>query len=107
MENKDLKKLEYLKNEFKKFPAGVIITAIGFTLTGLVLSKAWGWYIVPIGMPNISMVQAIGIDLIVTYMTMQPRNSNDTPTELGKMLINAVGIPLAFLFWAWIIHFFM
>lgn len=73
---------------------------------GLVLSVLWGWFAVPtFGLPSISFVPAMGISLVVSFLTHQPQsNKND---ESGKILALGALMPLLALGAGWIIHQWM
>ena len=83
-------------------------------LNGYVLSVLWGWFMVPtFGLPDLSVAAAVGISLIVRYLTDQhkssePKNEGET---FGEKFGTAIGIailaPLFALFFGWIIHLFM
>lgn len=38
-------------------------------LSGVVLNDLWDWFIVPLGVPGIPLAQAMGLSLIVSYLT--------------------------------------
>jgi len=41
----------------------------GFFLSNFILTKLWGWFVVPIfSVPQISMVQSMGLTLLVGYV---------------------------------------
>ena len=46
--------------------------AFSALLTGLTVEMLWDWFIVPVfGLPTLSLSHAIGLALLVSYMTVQ------------------------------------
>jgi len=92
---------------------GLAILVIGLIVKGYVLGALWGWFIVPVfGLPKLSVPSAIGIALIVSYLTTQKIETNNgdkgVSEKYGKQVIIAILYPLFILFLSWIIHqFFM
>ena len=76
-------------------------------LGGWVISILWGWFIVPaFGLPAISIPTAIGIDLLVTYMTWHGGKEDDSST--GKTFLMVLVCPGTMLLIGWVVHrFFM
>ncbi len=82
-----------------------IIVAVYF-LDGFVLKLLWGWFIVTtFGLPAISLAQAIGISMIVNYLTIQhiPR----TDQERAEMYSYSLTSPVIVVFAGWIVHLFL
>lgn len=80
-------------------------------LRGLALSILWGWFIVPLGTPVLSVAQAVGIILIVDVLIIFP-STEKSEIEDRKWYIPArnilIGIvTLWLLFFGWIAHLFM
>lgn len=50
-------------------------------LRGWVILSLWGWFILPLGAPNIQMSQALGIALILSFVTTHSFNLKDKTTE--------------------------
>ena len=91
------------------FSAVIVVSAV---LNGWVLSIMWGWFFVPVlGLPSLSVVQAIGIAMVISYLTSHrdpESNSNeDAGEKFGKAVAHAIFYPLFTLFVAWIVHLFM
>lgn len=91
----------------------VTLMVVGAVLNGYALSVLWGWFVVPtFGAPPLLIVPAIGISLVVSYLTHQMPNSKDEDDRaFGQMVAHRTGItigkPLFALFFGWIIHLFM
>ena len=90
----------------------VALLVISSVLNGWVLSILWGWFFVPVlDLPQLSTIQAIGIAMVVSYLTYQHIESDsskdDTTTALVKAFFMAIFRPLLTLLFAWIVHMFM
>ncbi len=44
---------------------------------GFVLSYLWTWFLVPLGVPDIGIIHAIGISMIASFLTSQYINNKD------------------------------
>jgi len=63
------------------------VIAVLAVLNGWVVSVLWGWFIVPLfSLPTLSIVQAIGLGMVVSYMT-QPINFDQEEGELTKKIL--------------------
>lgn len=50
----------------------VIIASFGaIFLKGFVLSKLWGWFLVPLGVPEIGFAHSIGVCILISFLTFQ------------------------------------
>lgn len=57
---------------------GAILVVIGTTIfRGLTLSVLWGWFIVPLGVVSIGIPMAIGIAMIIGFVTYQDVTTKD------------------------------
>ena len=90
------------------------IVILGYIVSGLVLSILWGWFMVPIfEVPEISIVEAIGITLIVHLFMRSLATKADTDeesetsTKVGKMLARSFVAPFITLVIGWIVLQFM
>jgi hypothetical protein len=76
-------------------------------LQGYVVSQLWLWFIVPLGVVNISVAHGIGIALIVSYLTARINGATD-PAIKGWTLFLANVFGALFVWgFAYIIHLFM
>jgi hypothetical protein len=60
-------------------------------LGGWAISKVWGWFAVPLGAPVLSLVNAIGLDILSSLFLigLSPMLLRDpTPPEYRKMALN-------------------
>jgi len=49
----------------------LFVMLVGSLFRGFVLAKMWLWFIVPFGVVELSVVHAIGLSLIVSFLTFQ------------------------------------
>jgi len=79
---------------------------------GYVLSVLWGWFIVPVfHLPVLSIATAIGLCLIITFLTHQPNSKDDSEDSAWDSFTSSIRIaflgPLMALFAGWILTFFL
>jgi hypothetical protein len=73
---------------------------------GFVLSILWGWFMVPLfGLPALNIPFAIGIALVVGFLTHQSSNENEK-TDWGNSITMAVMYPALILLVGWVVTFF-
>lgn len=91
--------------ENKKIIA-ILLTAIpGIIWSGFVIKILWIWFMVPLGLIEISLAHAIGIDIIITFMVSHSVDiKNKTTTELISKMISK---PALMLFMGFIAKSFM
>jgi hypothetical protein len=78
--------------------------------SGYVLSVLWGWFLVPLlGLPEITISGAIGIAIIVGYLTHQTQPTEDE--SFRDRMFEAIGMaifkPTFVLFIGWLVTFWM
>ena len=84
----------------------IVLTIVASLLDGVALKLLWGWFMVPtLGLPVISLVQAIGIGIVIGLLTQQhiPRNAD----EYKELLVYAVITPVLATAFGWVVHLFM
>ena len=61
----------------------IVVTLVPSLLVyGYVLSCLWAWFMVPqFGLPALSLVSAIGVSLVTTYMSSGRRNGREIEKE--------------------------
>ena len=89
-----------------------MVMFISSILNGYVLSILWGWFIVPtLGAPTLSTVPAIGIALVVAYLTYQVSDCEKVKREFSEEVERFFGLvvlrPLLTLLFGWAVHLFM
>lgn len=93
----------------------LIWLTISSVFGGWVLSLLWGWFMVPVfHLPQLTIVPAIGIILIVRYLASGVEIDDEKGEGLDKkvkkflrrLYLSIVRIAIVLLF-GWIVHFFM
>ncbi len=98
---------------FTRFIGTLVLMAIGYVFSGYALSILWGWFMVPVfELPEISVVPAIGIIIVVGYLTKQygiiDEDKNESfETRFLKDFVKAIFVPAYSLFLGYIVHLFM
>ena len=94
--------------------AAAAIVVLGAIMRGFVLKKLWGWFVIPLfpSAPAVSIAQAIGISLVVGYLTHQDSESkseSSASSAKGVMAFALLGLfiqsAIVFLF-GWVTHLF-
>jgi len=72
----------------------ITVTFIGLFVTslyrGFVLSLCWVWFVVPFGTPAISIAHAMGISLVVGFLTSKSGKKPDTDDEFAEVLMRGL-----------------
>lgn len=97
---------------FGLIPALFLVLALSSILNGWVLSILWGWFISPVfGVPLITVGQAIGLAMVISYLTYQHVDSNtkkeDTTTQYVSIFVALILRPFITLGIAYIVHLFV
>lgn len=82
-----------------------VLAVVLCVLCGATIMVMWNWFIVPLGLPVIGLVQALGIDMLVTFIVTTHINSK--PDPFWERWITAMTFALFTLFFGWLLHFFM
>ncbi len=89
---------------------GILVILAGQLLRGYVVFKLWGWFCVPaLGLPPIGIAAAIGITLLVSYLTVQ-EGGYVKETDRKKNLItafNALLMPFMILLIGYVAHLYL
>lgn len=68
----------------------VILMALSACWSGYALSVLWSWFFVPtFSLPVISIPAAIGIAIVVGYMTKQDQEAKTDGESFGEVLVKA------------------
>lgn len=73
-----------------------ILSVVLSMLCGATIMFMWNWFVVPLGLPMIGLVQALGLDTLITF-----------PGPFWDRWIIAITYALLTLFSGWLLHFFM
>jgi len=79
-------------------------------LNGWALSVMWGWFFVPLGLPAIGVVWAIGIAGTVAMLTRKDSNTkseDNAQEQLAYNVLKAFITPLVCVGIGWLVHLFM
>lgn len=84
---------------------------LGVLLGGWVLTVLWGWFIVPtFHLPWLGIVSAIGINLVVRFLTFQVIDIKPPERTTGERWAYSIAVglsPLVSLGAGWVVHLFM
>ena len=89
---------------------GVIV--LSALVNGWTLSILWKWFMVPVfGLPMLSIPQAIGIAMVIGYLTFQNNDAQEKERSTTERVIFWVALivlrPLITLAFGWIVHQYM
>ena len=77
-------------------------------LNGWVLLNFWNWFILPLGMPEITFGLSVGFCIMISFITQKYEKPEEETTEAKIMRIgSAILNPFLFLATGWIIHLFL
>ncbi len=68
---------------------GVIYLIFIGVLTGIVLSSLWGWFVVPLGYPQISIFHALGLTTLISILRFDSVKQT-TPDGIKDALLKPV-----------------
>lgn len=90
----------------------VVLLIFSSIFNGYALSVLWGWFVVPtFHLPTLSLVQAIGLAMILTYLTYQHVDAKKGDESFGEMMAKAFPLtlirPSFALLFGYVLHKFM
>lgn len=72
-----------------------VLFPLGVMWSGYALSKLWAWFLVPaLGVPALSIPAAIGLAMVVSYMTYQPTKDDPDKDATEKAIEGALWLAL-------------
>jgi len=88
----------------------VALIVLSVALNGFALSLLWDWFIVPVfGLPKLPVTSAIGLSLVVGYLTHQL--PNEDTRSFGKTMAREVCLavfkPSLALLFGWVLRWFI
>lgn len=87
---------------------GIIVVSILSTLlNGFVFQTLWGWFIVPFGITPLGLAHAIGVALVIRFLTYQYDAQSDKADAFANGVLYAIVAPLIALLMGWIVHSFI
>lgn len=91
----------------------LILTPVFLVIDGWILRELWTWYMMPLGIPGITLVHSIGLGIVFRMLTVRISDSRDKP-EPGKLLkyyteqcYKRLLVLTLFIFLGWVVHQFM
>lgn len=85
----------------------LIIVVVGIPISMLnahVLTQLWGWFLVPAGLPALAFKTALGVSIIVSFLTHNPlatesTDSDDAPAYAKAFARLGVNLFAVLVFW--------
>lgn len=68
---------------------GLALIVVLLAVNGFVLSWLWQWFVVPLGVGQISIAQAFGLSLLVSYAV--PTYQSKESTKFSEVVVKAMG----------------
>jgi hypothetical protein len=88
------------------------LIALSSVWRGYVLTVLWAWFVVPtFGLPALALAPAIGLSLVVSFLTHQLTSKEDDKRDFSDRMARAIGVvllmPLFVLGIGWVVRQFM
>lgn len=102
--------MEALAIVFAGFAGIVAVVVIASLMRGWALSVLWGWFLVPLGLPGLNIPTAIGISLVVSFLTHQTHDDDKERTfseRMFRLFGAAILTPLLGVFIGWVVKHFL
>ena len=82
-----------------------LAAAVGTILNGWALMTLWGWFLVPLGAPSLTLLGAIGVAIVVSFLVSHSSGETKKPDEelsttMLKLALLVVFRPLLSVGWA-------
>jgi hypothetical protein len=91
----------------------LIFVILGAIWAGYVITLLWLWFMCPLGLPEISLAHAVGVDLLITFITQKlvfdkkEADEDEVWSPIKQILKHLFVRPLFFLAAGYVAHFFM
>lgn len=88
---------------------GLAVFVAGPVLRAWAVVTLWGWFMSPLGLPQIGMAHAFGLATLLAYLTYHytPSSEEDASRMLGGQIAAALVAPLMALGFGWVALQFM
>lgn len=70
---------------FKALGLIFLATPVLWVWSGVVVTFLWGWFIVPLGLDQIGLAHAIGLVIMISFLTKKININNDKEDPLSKV----------------------
>ena len=94
----------------------LLMIPLGLMLRGFILSIIWRWFLMPLGLPEISVSLAIGVALTVSFLALKDASDfrsgadsideDEFATAIAKTMTQVFMLPFWLLLTAWVVHQF-
>lgn len=86
----------------------LVVLVIAAILNGWALATLWLWFVVPLfGLPALTVPYAVGLGLIVNFLTYQDTNNKKEGQEVFDAVITAIAVlvsrPLFAVLFGWVV----
>lgn len=95
-------------NHLDKKPSPAIQMLLGVVLTllsGFSIMLLWRWYVTPLGLSEIGLVQAMGLDILISFVVTTQINTKSVP--FLERWFASTTFTLFSLAGGWVLHFFL
>lgn len=89
-----------------KFVVGFVLFVGAVLFNGYVLLRLWAWFVVPFGLPPLTLPWAIGLSIIVSMAKGWPEGTSDPESPWFTLLKPYISATV-YLALGWIVHGFM
>ena len=83
-----------------------IISLLTWPIDGWFIHLLWGWYVVPLGVPALSIMHGAGISALFSLISFRHRKSPDDALEGFKQMCNVMLGKALFVFITFCFYFF-
>lgn len=69
---------------------GILIVAGLIVLSAIIGLQFWNWFLIPLGLPTISIAHMVGISATISYFFPRPQDKDDNENKVGNAIIRAL-----------------